>query len=115
MMLQANTNAIQPSYLRSMQIRESNDGKKGKFYIEEDGKELAVMTYVFAGDTKIIIDHTEVAEAGAGKGLGKQLVAFAVDHARSNNLKIIPLCPFAHAVFQKTKAYGDVWDAPTVS
>lgn len=58
----------------------------------------------------MIIDHTEVADALRGKNAGKQMVAAAVEHARKNNLKILPLCPFAKAVFNKTPDFQDVLD-----
>ena len=86
---------------------EIND-KNGYFYIEVDGKLAAKMTFVYAGSDKIIIDHTEVNEAYNGKGFGKQMVAQAVAFAREKNLKIIPLCPFAKKVFEKTPEYQDV-------
>ena len=66
------------------------------------------MTFVFAGTDKIIIDHTEVNEGNNGKGFGKMMVAKAVDFAREKNIKIIPLCPFAKKVFDKTPEYSDV-------
>lgn len=90
-----------------MDIQHSDDGKKGKFYIEQDGEQLAEMTYVWAGN-KFIIDHTEVSDRLAGKGIGKQLVHKAVEFARNKHVKIMPLCPFAKAVFDKTEAYNDV-------
>ena len=34
-----------------------NDNK-GSFYIEVNGNQEAMMTFVFAGEDKIIIDHT---------------------------------------------------------
>ena len=66
------------------------------------------MTYTFAGDEKIIIDHTEVDESLKGKGVGYKLVDSSVVFARENNLKILPLCPFAAAVFKKKLEYSDV-------
>lgn len=93
-----------------MEIKHRLIGNKGLFYIEENNETLAEMTYSKAGDTRIIIDHTEVSDKLKGKGAGKQLVAAAVDYARKNNLKILPLCPFAAAVFQKTPDYNDVLD-----
>ena len=33
--------------------------KNGGFYIEVNGKQESLMTFVFAGEDKIIIDHTE--------------------------------------------------------
>ncbi|MET0943837.1 MAG: GNAT family N-acetyltransferase, partial [Flavobacterium sp.] len=74
----------------------------------EDGKEAGKMTYTWAGDSKFIIDHTEVNEGFNGKGVGKKLLMKAVEYARNNNLKIIPLCPFAKSVFDKTEDIRDV-------
>lgn len=81
--------------------------KKGSFFIEIEGKQEAEMTFVFAGEDKIIIDHTGVNPGNEGKGLGKQLVAQAVTYAREKNIKIIPLCPFAKKVFDKTPEFQD--------
>jgi uncharacterized protein len=86
---------------------ELND-RKGFFHIDIDGKTEAKMTFVFAGPNKIIIDHTEVNEGNNGKGFGKKMVAKAVEYAREKNIKIIPLCPFAKKVFDKTPEFGDV-------
>ena len=82
--------------------------KKGSFFIEIEGKQEAEMTFVFAGEDKIIIDHTGVNPGNEGKGLCKQMVAQAVTYARENNIKIIPLCPFAKKVFDKTPEFRDV-------
>jgi len=84
-----------------------NDNK-GFFYIEIDGKREAMMTFVFAEKNKIIIDHTEVHPGNEGKGLGKKMVAKAVEYARENSIKIIPLCPFAKSVFDKVPEFRDV-------
>jgi len=86
---------------------EIND-RKGFFHIDVNGKTEAKMTFVFAGPDKIIIDHTEVNEGNNGKGYGKKLVAKAVEYAREKNIKIIPLCPFAKKVFDKTPEFRDV-------
>lgn len=93
-----------------MHIQHEQSGNKGSFYVEENGTRLAEMTYSKAGDTRIIIDHTEVSDALRGKGAGKQLVSAAVDLARKNNLKILPLCPFARSVFERVKDFQDVLD-----
>jgi hypothetical protein len=91
-----------------MQVHQKDNGSKGSFYIESDSKVVAEMTYVWAGKDRLIIDHTEVAPEANGKGLGKLLVAKAVEFARKNSIKIVPLCPFAKKVFEKTPEYGDV-------
>lgn len=91
-----------------MEIQNKNDGKRGAFFIEDAGKEIALMHYIFSGPGKIIIDHTEVDDEHAGKGLGLQLVKAGVAYARENQLKILPLCPFAKKIFDITPAFADV-------
>lgn len=91
-----------------MEIQQINDERKGYFEALEDGKQAGMMTYTWAGDSKFIIDHTEVNEEFNGKGVGKKLVMAAVDYARTNNIKIIPLCPFAKSVFDKVAEIRDV-------
>jgi len=91
-----------------MEIQQTNDTKRGSFDAIEDGKEAGKMTYTWAGEDKFIIDHTEVSQDFSGKGVGKKLVLAAVDYARANNVKIIPLCPFAKSVFDKVEEIRDV-------
>jgi predicted GNAT family acetyltransferase len=91
-----------------MEIQNRNDGKRGAFFIEDEGKEIALMHYTFAGPAKMIIDHTEVNPEYEGKGLGRKLVKAGVDYAREQHIKILPLCPFAKKVFDITPDYADV-------
>jgi predicted GNAT family acetyltransferase len=91
-----------------MEVLQEDNGKKGKFYILENGKQEAEMTYTWVGTERIIIDHTEVNEALQGKNAGKQMLMKAVTFARENGIKIIPLCPFANSVFKKTPEIQDV-------
>ncbi|TAH12233.1 MAG: N-acetyltransferase [Sphingobacteriia bacterium] len=91
-----------------MEILQKDDGKKGSFYIENQNNILAEMTYVWAGMDKFIIDHTEVSDQLAGKGIGKKLLTATVQFARDKKVKIMPLCPFAKAVFDKDPSFNDV-------
>lgn len=52
-------------------IKHEFNDRKGTFYIEDGNKRLAEMTYVMAGDTKMIIDHTEVDDSLRGQGIVK--------------------------------------------
>ena len=91
-----------------MEIKQHDTEKNGNFYIEENGKTLAIMTYVYAGDHKFIIDHTQVPDALRGRGVGQALVLRAVQDARREAFKIIPLCPFAKAQFDRHEDWRDV-------
>ena len=91
-----------------MEIKQTDDKRKGSFEAIQDGKRAGEMTYTWAGDSKFIIDHTEVSEDFAGQGVGKKLLMATVEFARENNVQIIPLCPFAKSVFDKVEDIRDV-------
>jgi predicted GNAT family acetyltransferase len=87
-------------------IHERN-GQRGAFVIRRDGNLLAQMSYSLGG-VIAIIDHTDVDGALRGTGAGARLVRAAVDWARAEKMQIMPLCPFAKSVFDKTPDYADV-------
>ncbi|WP_422359848.1 GNAT family N-acetyltransferase [Reichenbachiella sp.] len=91
-----------------MNIEQFDRDNKGFFKATEKGPVAGRMTYSWAGEDKIIIDHTEVNPAFKGKGVGKQLVLAAVDFAREKQVSIIPLCPFAKSVFDRNEELRDV-------
>ncbi len=84
-----------------MLIQQKQDGSKGSFYVEESGIILAEMKYSMTDTDLMIIDHTQVSDEFRGKNVGYQLVHTAVEYARINHIKILPLCPFAKSVFDK--------------
>lgn len=90
------------------QVQLHLNDKNGYFFIEDGGQMQAQMTFVFAGTERLIIDHTEVQPGNEGKGYGKQMVSAAVEYARTHHIKIIPLCPFAKSVFDRTPEFRDV-------
>ena len=89
-----------------IEIRERDS--KGFAIARDDGKKAGMMTYSIPTSNFIIVDHTEVEEAYKGKGVGKQILYKIVDMAREKNLKILPLCPFANAMFKKLDDIQDV-------
>jgi predicted GNAT family acetyltransferase len=90
-----------------MVVAHEERGHRGAFVVERDGKRLAELTYTVAG-SRVILDHTTVDDALRGTGAGKQLVEAAVKWARAADRKLMPLCPFARSVFDKTPEYRDV-------
>lgn len=89
------------------EIRHERSGHRGAFFIERDGERLAVMSYTVAG-TRVIIDHTDVDDRLRGTGTGRKLVQAAVEWARNEPARLMPLCPYAKSVFDKTPEYADV-------
>lgn len=91
-----------------MKVTHHNTDKNGWFKAMDGDNEAGVMTYTWAGNTKFIVDHTEVNPDYKGQGVGKLLFEKMVDFARQENYKVIPLCPFAKAMFDKTPENKDV-------
>lgn len=91
------------------EIKHRESGHKGAFYMEENGKEIALIDYSITGPDKIIASHTEVNPEYKGQGLGDKILEHMADYARENNIKIIALCPFIKARFERYKEkYQDV-------
>lgn len=92
-----------------LQVEWEQNGSHGAFFVQRNGERLAEMTYSATPDGKrVIIDHTEVSQLLKGQGVGKKLVDAAVLWARAEQVKVLPLCPFAKSVFDKTPEYRDV-------
>lgn len=85
-------------------IKHKDDGKKGSFYLKDQDKVMAEMTYIHSSEDKIIIDHTEVSDTLRGQNVGRKLLDKVVEYARQNHYKIMPLCPFAKAMMMKNRA-----------
>lgn len=86
------------------------DIKQGtqSFYIGNEENSEAEVHFVRVGETRIILDHTHVAEHLRGQNVGQQLVKAAVEYAKKEKLQVIPLCPFAKAEFEKHPEYQDL-------
>ena len=92
----------------SVEIQHKDNNKTGMFFIEKEGKKVAELIYIWSGNDRIIIEHTQVDDILKGKGLGKELVTKTVEFAREKGIKIVPICSFAKSIFDRTKAYEDV-------
>lgn len=66
--------------------------------------QLAVLTYERQGE-RIIYLHTEVPEALAGHGIANTLAHFALEEARTQNLTVVPACPFVAAYIRRHPEY----------
>jgi predicted GNAT family acetyltransferase len=87
-----------------------NDQQRGAFLIEDGDERLAEMVIAII-DKRLIVYHTEVSEKLRGEGIAAKLMEQMVNYARSNSLKVVPLCPYVLAQFKRhTEQYKDIWD-----
>lgn len=72
-----------------------------EFVLHVDGERLGSLDYALPEAGVMRIDYVEVSPELRGTGLGRQLVAAAVDWARAGGLKIVPICGYARAVISR--------------
>lgn len=76
-----------------------DDAVGHRFVLTLDGAE-AELVYRRNGKRLVLI-HTEVPEAWAGRGIGGLLVQAALERARDEDLTIVPLCSYAQAWLER--------------
>lgn len=91
-----------------MEVLIEETATKGKAYVGDPQNPDAEMTFSKAGKSLLIIDHTEVQASLKGHGAGRQLLNAIVEKARAEEVKILPLCPYAKSVFDKDPSLSDV-------
>lgn len=91
-----------------MEISIEESGDKGFAIAKKEGKKVGLMTFTAPAEDHIIIDHTEVEPEYEGEGIGMELLNKVVAMAREKNIKIVPECSYAAAMFQKTQSIQDV-------
>lgn len=96
--------------MSDLKIEREENGHRAAVFVRQDGKRVAEMTFSRVNEKKWIIDHTDVDDSLRGQGAGRKLLDVAVDWARKNGVKYLPLCPFAKAQFEKDPSIRDVLD-----
>jgi uncharacterized protein len=79
---------------------------ENRFEIGKDGV-LAVLEYSREGE-KIIFTHTGVPPALEGQGIASRLARAALEYARVQRLKVVPLCSFVSGYIRKHPEYADL-------
>jgi predicted GNAT family acetyltransferase len=60
---------------------------------------------------RIVLQHTEVPAPLKGKGLAAKLTRTALDFARANDLRVVPLCPYVSSFLRRHREYQDLVSA----
>lgn len=77
-----------------------------RFELVVDGAR-ALLTYHRFPD-RIALLHTEVPQPFEGHGLAAKLSRSALDFARANGLRVVPLCPYVSSFIRKHPEYQDL-------
>lgn len=84
----------------------THDAATGQFEARTEHG-TALLKYVSRGGALDFV-HTEVPPAAEGQGIGMSLARAALEHARSQKLRVIPSCPFVKAYIGKHPEYADL-------
>ena len=57
---------------------------------------------------RLVLQHTEVPPPLERQGLAAKLTRPALDFARANQLRVVPLCPFALSFLRRNPEYQDL-------
>lgn len=88
--------------------RVEGSGGKGRYVVDGPGNVTAGMFYTLSGSDRLIIEHTEVPDAFRGTGTGLRLLEALIADARKAGHKVVPICPFAAAQFERHPEWADI-------
>lgn len=77
-------------------------------FVDDTGQLIGEITFELQGEDTLILNHTGVEPDYRGQGIAGKLMTLAVEKARRENKKIVPLCSYAVKAFEKNPDYGDV-------
>lgn len=83
-----------------------NNAKKFRFEVIS-GALVSKLDYRLGRDTIALI-HTEVPDELQGQGIGSAIMRTALQHARDNELTVLPYCPFVAAYIERHPEWSDI-------
>jgi len=93
--------------MSATQITVADNAGRERYEIRADGKLAGFLRYrLRPGSIELV--HTEINDEFEGRGLGGQLVSFALDDARERELPVLPICPFANDYIQRHRQYVEL-------
>ena len=75
-----------------------------EFVLRIDGERLGFLEFTRPEVGLMRIEYVEVSPELRGKGLGRQLVAKAIEFAKDTELRVVPICSYARAVIERDPA-----------
>ena len=95
--------------MTDISITKADDGRHGRYAARIAGVDgEAELTFTHRGPGLVSADHTEAPASMRGTGVAGALVDRLIADARQDGFKIIPLCPYVRARYEKHPEWGDV-------
>jgi predicted GNAT family acetyltransferase len=90
-----------------VQIAITDDTDSHRYVVRIDGRRAGLLQYRLHPES-IDLVHTEIYEEFEGRGLGSQLISFALQDARERGLAVLPICPFVNDYIERHRQYVDL-------
>ena len=90
-----------------MEPKLSHDPKEHVFIIDVGGRQGTIL-YQDAAPGVLDFQSTYIPGELRNRGLGRQLVSYALEWARDNNYRVIPSCWFVREVMGEEPKYADL-------
>jgi uncharacterized protein len=78
-----------------------------EFVLRVDGERLGFLEFTRPDVGVMRIEYVEVSPELRGTGLGRQLVAKAIEFAKDAKLRVVPICGYARAVITRDPAMAE--------
>ncbi len=78
-----------------------------RYELSEAGEVLGFAQYRLRPGL-IAFVHTVVEDHAEGRGVGSELVRFALDDTRERELAVMPFCPFVNGWIRRHREYADL-------
>ena len=88
---------------RAVEVMVRHNAAENRFEAEVDGR-FSVADYQLRG-TDLIMNHTFVPPELRGRGIAEKLVRVALEHARTERLRVVPACSYVERFMRRHKEF----------
>ena len=92
------------------QLQVAHNHASNRFEVIIDGQ-LSKLDYIINGDT-IVMTHVGVNPAHRGNGVAAKITQTALEYAKENSLRVIPMCSYVGAYIRRNKQYMELTRQP---
>jgi predicted GNAT family acetyltransferase len=93
--------------MSAAQITVADNAERERYEIRADGRLAGFLRYRLRPGL-IELVHTEINDEFEGRGLGSQLISFALNDARERGRAVLPICPFVNDYIQRHQQYTEL-------
>lgn len=90
-----------------METKITVNGRDGIVQAFENEVQVGQIDFIFNGES-LSIEHTRTFGGHEGKGVASTLVQAVTEYAQGNGMKIIPVCSYAQAWYQRHPQHNGI-------